>query len=1156
MRFNVIRNTASLGDHWFSSTRFETNDYAEDLDQGVDEVTSVPSPFARFDIIKTSFIKEKERIEEGNKQSKAADNFFAKTISQTLDIAQIFHNFKKFEKMGFEIVKYKLKEVDSMENDLLKNTLDMFLTMDQRDTGVVHTEPYKESTVYFLKIHEKIVGGLNPMTLFFSTADAAETFKNLDIEFSNENSPNNQLMAFKSIAPLHHRRTEFIAFLKFLSETRTSEDRTNPTAFIDYVHCCLQQLKPEQQQKVQALYTKIKEGTAELEPLTVNQNPIKYDAFEFLQRNPQRSDIGESSDFGIRSEKFDRLRDTPQFKAKYQYRPLVLRRDLPSEKNYADNKSWDDSKNKDLQDRIKTPIPERTLPGLQDNYPYLVACDFLADYLLQVDYPLNENLYWLPNVTGTDSLSFLFPLKPLFFDFFDAEQAREMLELNISNRWVYANLNIPVGKGNDLITLSRTYNLDTTGQAVTNNSHNAMVQMDNGNTVLCNFALSAFPSFSDPEKNLEKRVFFAEAEQGVEKTEYSVTLAKAQNGFSNLENQKTIRRLKRTNQQKIDSVYIDTTDSYDLIHIKRYQDLAEGMILPKFRPLYENYGDKKAIFGIDLGTSNTHVHMFIGDPASPGQSPSEPFHVPESPDSSLLANFHASRDKLSGVLQNLSLQEFIPNEIVKQGSSQTISYPHKTVLSKAKHTSANTDLMAAGETLIDYYYGKKPSFETIEQITELKWEKENRTYLEKFLEQLMLQMKTKATLERIKLENVEFIVTYPSSMTTFEVNNLNTQIWQKLKNRYFPENSNKVRFLSESLAPYYTDRVRSYDGENAALNVDIGGGTTDIVAFKSEKPVFSTSVKFAATSLFGAGFPRDTYHRLDTNGYTKKYLNEIEKNLAGANTTVIKEIFENIKETGNATQMIELWLAMGNDETIRNYVNFSEMLSAPGMHRVPFLIFYVAILYFLANAYKVYAPGNKIQSITFSGMGSKTIKLLTSDDKTLLDLAKVVFSSVTDVHPNFKITFHEAPKQVTAEGAVEYAKSNRADVEDLQSLNKVMLGSSPVSTSEDKNDLDKYRYEGFEKSAEFDKVLQDITEFYNFLFDTLPEKFNFEDRLGFKVSEFKHQKEQAVRLIKEDLMKGVNDKQRSLESDDGIEETMFFFPITLLVNRLALELNR
>lgn len=101
-------------------------------------------------------------------------------------------------------------------------------------------------------------------------------------------------------------------------------------------------------------------------------------------------------------------------------------------------------------------------------------------------------------------------------------------------------------------------------------------------------------------------------------------------------------------------------------------------------------------------------------------------------------------------------------------------------------------------------------------------------------------------------------------------------IWNELFQQYF-KSSNKPIGISESLAPfYYFKGVGKLQGGayKPVVSIDIGGGTTDVVVFKSNKPLLLTSFKFAANTIFGDGFSE--YGAARTNGLMKNIWMYIE----------------------------------------------------------------------------------------------------------------------------------------------------------------------------------------------------------------------------------------------------------------------------------------
>ena len=167
--------------------------------------TSIPSPFARLDLVRTAFESVAETNLDGLMINGAAvntDNH--KLVSDALDIAQIFFNYSKFSHK-LEIIAWdcnqklnQLKTSATRGHRLLGETLDLFMQQD----GALYN--FNECPfIYILLYDGKPIGGTSPKTLFFAAPDAAET----DIKFGQDT------MLDDGLNPLYKRDPVFIKYL-------------------------------------------------------------------------------------------------------------------------------------------------------------------------------------------------------------------------------------------------------------------------------------------------------------------------------------------------------------------------------------------------------------------------------------------------------------------------------------------------------------------------------------------------------------------------------------------------------------------------------------------------------------------------------------------------------------------------------------------------------------------------------------------------------------------------------------------------------------------------------------------------------------------------------------------------------------------------------
>ena len=90
---------------------------------------------------------------------------------------------------------------------------------------------------------------------------------------------------------------------------------------------------------------------------------------------------------------------------------------------------------------------------------------------------------------------------------------------------------------------------------------------------------------------------------------------------------------------------------------------------------------------------------------------------------------------------------------------------------------------------------------------------------------------------------------YPASMSSKRVKEIE-DIWIELYTLYFggdPET--QIVTMSESIVPYYYYKKNSKATTNV-VSVDIGGGTSDILLVKDGIPLYLSSCRFAANSIF------------------------------------------------------------------------------------------------------------------------------------------------------------------------------------------------------------------------------------------------------------------------------------------------------------------
>ena len=181
------------------------------------QITSIPSPFARIDLIKTAFKTVSEKDSTTGKYSNLeGNNIFHKMVSDSLDVAQIFFEYAKLSDK-IEIVPWDAKDdlgslLDSLDSAhvQLGETYKLFMHQDAQSYNFD-----KLKRIYLLNYKGgpdeiNIIGATSPATLFFSSAN--------DLSYASDGITFGQDRPFdNAYLPLYKRDLEFHKYLWRLS---------------------------------------------------------------------------------------------------------------------------------------------------------------------------------------------------------------------------------------------------------------------------------------------------------------------------------------------------------------------------------------------------------------------------------------------------------------------------------------------------------------------------------------------------------------------------------------------------------------------------------------------------------------------------------------------------------------------------------------------------------------------------------------------------------------------------------------------------------------------------------------------------------------------------------------------------------------------------
>ena len=1097
------------------------------------DITSIPSPFARMQLVKDAF---REIVKTGNLD---ADNIYGRTVSDTLDVGELFFNIDKFSDK-LEILPVDLNAVaDNLKNDIndsshhaVGDTLEKFLVSDASAFNF-----HKMNKIYLLRYiygdtGMQIIGATSPRTLFFSTANQltkiSEEFsfgqdKPFDLEF----------------APLYTRDFEYVKMWFYLRNTIPNFAKDFKEVY-DYLSLVRDKFSNDKRNLLDNInsadeFEQIEAGTVTADHVEVLNHPI------FKKKLSACLD----SDFEIDSKLLDE-----------SLRPFPLVLPVDAGINYANLKYTEDkwgSENKapyyDEKDLDKRKLPK---PG-NLKQPYLTISDFLEDYIIKVPHTMNDEHFFAGNVNfryDEKQVSYLLPLKKKFFDYFSVEELmgtvgnQKMIEMETKpSNGVRVTIRIPI-RGNGQvksIVYSRTYYDNDRHDCVPNREHNegAVREFDFTGLVMPNY-----------EFKVDEEAFYSLSCISLNNQNFDYHIFKGGNEIEGIPF--AVRNpCDRTSEPYKAKNYTIEHHTFDFIQVSDAGREVTGVIVPIFK---NGIGNSQFNFSVDLGTSNTLVEYAVPN-VNTGKITPKVFGFDKS-DSQVCQMFVPTIETLESgerlqqdLLREIPLinKDFLPDVI---GEGCDFCFPNRTVLSAKRNIDWNARVDAFGLVNIPFTYDKRKNLTYNQMYFDIKWGNDfaSKTILEKYIDCLMLMIRNKVVLNDGDLSKTQITWFYPISMEQARLADLK-RIWDDAYKKYF--NANGVTAsVTESSAP-----VKAFyeTNPNASqiVSVDIGGGTTDMAFSKMKGEVsYVTSFRFATNDLFQTPFSKVNLH----NGIVD-YFKESFKNVL-VNNEQLKELRDvyNNEDNQDAVNMASFLFSLkSNSLIVKNDINIKSVdflynLQADDKFKIVFLLYYSSIIYHLAKIIKV-ANGDKTggdvfmpRHLTFSGNGSKIISALTPDiTGVLTDYTKLLIERVSNQPcPNLcilGIADDATPKEATCKGGL----MTNGNIDDRgKSIILKATGDAFADFSEE--------YSSIKQNYELE-VIKEVENFFDFILVKMNKEFNFSKMFQMSQDSLAIAKEVCKQNLDTFLTKAL-DAHREQENKQ-IEETLFFYPIKGVLNALA-----
>ena len=1063
------------------------------------EITSIPSPFARMDLIKNAY---QEVVKSGDLHG---DSIFHKMVSDSLDIAQIFFNLPKLQDRVKVLVWNVQQELDNLRNSLsddqkrVGETLHMFLDQDAKSYNFD-----KMGNVYLLHYfgqHRKtqldIIGATSPATLFFSSANDF-SYLSEDIRFGKDK------VFDSSFSSLDQRDDSFIVFYYAYRLAYTNFARLFPEVnkYMDMVY--KQGLTPDQKDKIDALTAN---SINEYPELLVHPNRVEINGVCYRQCP---DNIKVKSGFEIKS---DIATDDKM--------PLVL----PVEPGsiYSDifyvSDYWESTSKAPYYD--DNPLNERRLPKANDIYPYLTVSDFLEDVLIRVpNVNANDDAFYGKFVSGS-SYSYLLPLKSTFFKYFTSQQlqgkvcGKSMIEIEeVLEDNVKVTLRIPI-QNNRTIVYTRQYI----------ESGEIRPAQNKGSLVEKSIAVGLFSNILyENEKQAYYRAYIMSEFE--DKDDYSLSFVK---GTTTLALSEPVIRNESDDRYYSYKAYVLEQQTFDYIKVE--SDGSYGVLIP----IMQKKGSSDIFtFAIDFGTTNSHIEYSVNNGAS------RPFNV-------------TNKDNILKLWGNCMPQQqrifdydVMPNLV---GDSSLFKFPMRTALCVSTETNWNRAVYALGNTNIPFPYEKKVGYDYNRVLTDLKWsnDPDNIKRIKSFIECLFMILRAKVLLNNGNLSKTKIVWFYPISMVENRYNSF-SDVWTKAYEKYFGGDKSNVIPMTESIAPY--EHYRSSEASvGNIVTIDIGGGTTDIVLANDGEVKNITSFHFAADSIFGDPYVTNR-SSASVNKLLVQYENTIKSVLVDNALSDLDDIYEQHIKSKISSNIASFFFSLKDNTEIQSKrlmenADFNSMLLLDTKYKIVFIIFYSAIIYHLAKIMK--AKGEEMpRHIAFSGNGSKVIRILTPSDTTLEKFTKKIFEKVYgQKYPSDGLTILQNvnnPKEVTCKGGL--SNPTKQEYEDIAST-KIVYNF--VNNGED--DFIKSETYGEINDEYLNKVVGEVKSFIKFVFD-LNKEFSFKNNFDSDESSLNVAQEECARDLLTFTKNGLENKKKEVSDNDVIEETLFFYPLNGMLNAL------
>jgi len=1083
--------------------------------------SSIPSPFARMYLFDAAF----QIIANDDP---AGSSMYHQLVSDCLDLYQFLFmyadkgniTFQKWDK-GQRIKSLKKSSFEAHQN--LANTLELF---------------FNSTKFQKVQYKGKLVGGTSPITGLYVSPNWQRIMMENGWQFKMSN---NDILFDDEPCPIFQRDEDFMLYMYKFVYAYSEELGAQSDSFFNYFintrkkYATVDRILADK--KLDVGYSK-DAFKASYDPIPIDPTDdqkvehLVSSAYPILK--PKADDIiavVQKSDFLMApTQNYYKNRLDEQGLKTNDEVPLVLLRGN-HQLNYID-KPWEPTL--PVPDFPDFPLHKRKLPGLAYKYPFLTTGDFMESTLIEMPYNLDKKNFY----TGFGGhFKYLLPIKKLYFNYFSIEDLTKQLEITQTNSQVTVVLNIPLRHGRTF-PFRKIYNLNDPNQVIKQKR-------------LIGFNLGVFPFYQitdRPSANLYN-IALVNNVQDLAINFYDV---------KKIVNNKPVESTSkvRTPKSKIDlgsTYYTIQGATFDCIEVEIGAVVkTTGLIIPLFEKVDIERTTKEFNFAIDFGTSNTHIAYNVssdrenikGFDINEGDRQMRLLSEIDGGGGDMQQKIRKGAGQLVTAIDVLN-REFVAGFINKDNP---FHFPTRTTICEHEtYVAGKPELF--GNMNIGLFLERDPqATDDNKYFTNIKWEIEGnlagapKERVQIFFRQILWLIKNKIILNKGGFKaNIVWMV--PLSMRKRLMGIFET-IWkEEIKYVFGEEHQITLIKKFESIVPYYA--LKSFRRAEDVINIDIGGGTTDILFF-CKKPraseYFSTSFRFAGNDIWGEGL--NEFPTMD-NGFflmMDQKLNAEDSNFD--NSTNIRPVFENFKKSGSLDSADACSLFFKHDKLFK----FSDHIQNHDGLRTILFIHIAAIIYHVSKIIEAKDLALPLQ-ISFTGKGSEYIKLLSQSSDHQTDIVYGLLSVFTgkQMPRRAKVSMAANPKELTAEGAINTRSFNDKEEIDRAVKNIVHMGIEKT---------DEFDPMGLFYPDDLGKLEQSAKAHFNEFLKAMKQREVAEIARDFDLK-LRYNGESLLDLVEDFSDRSFSEMvaiSQDMAEDDSLEETLFFWFLKDSLYQLSQEL--